>query len=178
MTKTMTIAGLGLSLLLFALVRANAAGAPQAKVGYVDLQRTLNETKVGRAAKERLETEKKKRQKDIDDKKTALEKDAAELEKQRVVLKPEAAKAKEKELQDKYVTLQNTFMQLQQELTKKEAELTREIFGKASKIIESVAKRDGYTIMLEKSESAVLYADPSTEITAEVNRRLDAGEGT
>ncbi len=68
-------------------------------------------------------------------------------------------------------------MGLQQELAKKEAMLTQEIFGKAASIIESIAKRDGYTIMLEKTESAILWADPTVDITPEVNRRLDAGEG-
>ena len=163
---------LGLALLLAAPL-ARAGTAPAAKVGYVDLQRTLNETKVGRAARERLEGEKKKRQKEVDDKQEALKKDAEELEKQRVVLKAEVLKQREKELQDRYVTLQNTFMQFQQDLQKQEAQLTRDIFGKAQKIIESIAKRDAFTMILEKSESAVLYAEPATDITAEVNKRVD-----
>jgi len=156
---------------------ADAAGPGPAKVGYVDLQRTLNETKVGKAARDRLEKEKAKKQKEIDKAQEDLKKAAEELDKQKVVLKPDVLARRQEELQTRYVALQNQFMQFQQDLTKKEAELTREIFHKAQKIIESIAKRDGYTMMLEKNESAVLYADPSTDITAEVNKRLDAGEG-
>lgn len=177
MKRTLTLAGLGLAMVVWAVVRANAAGAPPTKVAYVDLQRTLAETKVGRAARSRLEDEKDKKQKEIDGKKDSLQKDADELKKQRVVLKPEVQKQREEELQERYVELQNKLLQFQQELTKKEAQLMQDIFQKASKIIESVAKREGFTMVLEKSESAVLYADPSADITAEVNRRLDAGEG-
>ncbi len=180
MTKAWILGALGLALVAFGMMRADAEAAPPAagfKVGYVDLQRTLNETKVGKAAKARLDGEKAKKQKEIDDKQQGLKKDAEALEKQRVVLKPDVVAKREKEIQDKYISLQNTFLQFQQELAKREAELTQEIFKKAAKIIESIAKRDGFTMMLEKSESAVLYADPKLDITSEVNKRLDAGEG-
>lgn len=156
---------------------AMAAPPPVARIGYIDLQRTLNETKVGKAAKSKLEAEKTDKQKQVNDKKDVLKKAYEELEKQRVVLKPDALQKKEKELQDQYVELQQVFMQLQQDLSKREAALTREIFGKAAAIIENIAKRDGYTMILEKSESAVLWADANTDITSEVNKRMDAGEG-
>ncbi|HKA90787.1 MAG TPA: OmpH family outer membrane protein [Haliangiales bacterium] len=156
---------------------AVAAPPPAAKIGYIDLQRTLNETKVGKAAKAKLESDKTEKQKQVNDKKDMLKKAYDDLEKQRVVLKPDALAKKEKELQDQYVELQQVFMQLQQDLSKREAQLTRDIFGKAAAIIENIAKRDGYTMILEKSESAVLWADANVDITSEVNRRMDAGEG-
>ena len=153
------------------------AAPPVAKVGFIDLQRTLNETKAGKAAKAKLEGEKTAKQKTVNDKKELLKKEADELEKQRVVLKPDAVAKREKELQDEYVQLQQLFMQLQQDLAKQEATLTREIYGKASSIIESIAKRDGYTMIVEKNEGAVLWADANVDITPEVDKRLDAGEG-
>ncbi|MBI4511616.1 MAG: OmpH family outer membrane protein [Deltaproteobacteria bacterium] len=179
MKKTLTLGALGVALVILAMVRANAAAptTPATKVGYIDLQRTLNETKAGRAARDRLEGEKKKKQKEIDEKQAEIKKGAEELEKQRVVLKQDVLRQREKELQERYVALQNTFMQHQQDLAKREAQLTREIFEKASKIIESIAKRDGFTMILEKTEGAVLYADSSMDITPEVNKRLDSGEG-
>ena len=158
--------------------RAAAAGPPgTSKIGFIDLQRTLGETRVGKAAKAKLEAQKTEKQKTVNEKKDALKKEADELEKQRVVLKPDAVAKREKELQDEYVQLQQLFMQLQQDLAKQEAQLTRDIFGKASTIIESIAKRDGYTMIVEKNEGAVLWADKSFDITDEVDKRLDAGEG-
>jgi outer membrane protein len=155
---------------------AISAGPPVAKVGYVDLQLTLEKTKAGKAAKAKLEGEKTKRQKEIDKKQKDLQKAAEDLEKQRGVLKADVVRAKEAELQKQFLDLQQQFAAFQQELLKQEAKLTREIFKGASKIIESIAKRDGYTMILEKSESAVLWADNVFEITEEVNKRMDAGE--
>ena len=68
------------------------------------------------------------------------------------------------------------FVQLQQDLSKKEAQLTRDLFVKAAVHIETIAKRDGYVMVLEKSESAILYGDRTLDITDEVNKLLDAAK--
>jgi outer membrane protein len=165
-------------LMSLALVAALAAPAvADTKVGYINLQETLQETKAGKAAKKKLETEKEEKQKMVNDKREKLKADAEALEKQRGVLKAEALAKKERDLQEDYAALQQLFMQLQQDLAKQEAMLTREIFNQASSIIQDIAKRDGYHMIVEKNEGAVLWADPTLDITKEVNRRLDAGEG-
>src|SRR5262249_37888765 len=151
-----------------------AAAAPPAKIAFVDLQR-LRETKAGKEATAKLESEKNEKQKQVNLKKEALQKAKEELDKQRVVLKPDVVAKKEQELQDQYVDLQQTFVQLQQELSKREAQLLQDMFGRASPIIDAIAKRDGYTMVLDKA--AVLWADKETDITPELMRRMDAGEG-
>ena len=171
--------GIVLSVLVLAVTPAVAQPAAPAaqKVGWIDLQKTLTETKVGAAAKSRLEKDKTDKQKQVDDLKTKFQKKAEDFEKQRQLLKGEAIAQRQQELQEEYAALQQRFMTHQQELARQEATLTREIFQKASSIVESIAKRDGYTMIIEKNEGAVLWADPKLDITAEVNRRLDAGEG-
>jgi outer membrane protein len=173
MKKVLILGGLGLSMVVFGVLRAGAAAPATTKVGYVDLQKTLNETKAGKAAKAKLEAEKDAKQKEINEKKEALKKKNEDYEKQKVVLKPDVAAQKKQEIEQEFYTLQQHFVELQQDLSKKEAALTREIFGKAAGIIEAIAKRDGYTIILEKSESAVLWGDPANEITAEVDKKMD-----
>lgn len=175
--KSLLIGAVGLALIVVASLPLGAATTPATKVGYIDLQKTLNDTKSGKAARGRLEAEKKKKQAAIDKEQGDLKKYKEELDKQRAVLKPEVLRQRERQLEEKVVKLQEQFLQYQQELAKREAELTRDIFKAASKVIETIAKRDGYTIILEKSESAVLWADDHYEITAEVNKRMDAGEG-
>jgi outer membrane protein len=172
MNRNLAIAFLGLCLLAGGVVTADAAGPVVLKIGFVDLQRTLNETGAGKKAKAKLEAQKKQKQTELDKKQKELQAFAAELEKQRVVLKPDVLRQREKELQEKYVALQERYFQLQQELSKQEALLVREIFGKASPIITEIAKRDGYTIVLEKNEGAVLYGDKTLDLTTEVNKRL------
>ena len=178
MRKGMILGAFGIVMMIAAMaVPAQSAGAPTAKIGYVDLQSTLEKTKAGKLAKGKLEGEKLKKQQEIDKKQKDLQAAAADLDKQRGVLKPDVVQKRESELQGRVVELQQQFAAFQQDLLKQEGKLTREIFKDASKVIESIAKRDGYTMILEKSESAVLWADKMFEITDEVNKRMDAGEG-
>lgn len=163
--------------MVFGLVGVAQAAPGPAKVGWIDLQRTLQETKAGKTAREKLEGEKNDKQKQVNDLKEKLKKQAEDFEKQKVVLKPDAVAKRERELQEEFAKLQQTFMGLQQDLAKREATLTRDIYIQAASIIESIAKRDGYTMIIEKNEGAVMWADGSLDITPEVNKRLDAGEG-
>lgn len=172
MKRPVAIAILGVCIIIGGFVRVDAAGPAASKVGYVDLQRTLNETKAGKKAKKRLERDKSRKQKALNRKQQELQKFAAELDKQRVVLKPDVLRQRERELQEKYVKLQETYLQLQQDLAKQEAQLVQEIFGKASPVIKSIAKQRGFTMILEKNESAVLWANGALDITDEVNKRI------
>jgi len=162
---------------IWMLPLAASAAPPPVKVGWIDLQRTLSETRVGKAAKTRLEAEKDAKQKQINEKKEKLQKQADELEKKKVLMEADAYNNSQRQLQEQYVQLQQLFVQLQQDLAKSEAQLTKDIFMKASTIIDDIARRDGYTMIIEKNEGAVLWADKTYDITDEVNRRLDAGEG-
>jgi outer membrane protein len=174
MNRSLAIAFLGVAVVVGGVISADAAGPSKpVKVGYVDLQRSLNETGVGKRAKGKLEADKKKKQVELDKKQKELQGFAAELDKQRAVLKPDVLRQREKELQDKYVKLQERYFQLQQDLAKQEATLVREIFGKASPVIQEIAKRDGYTMILEKNEGAVLWAEQGLDITTEVNKKLN-----
>ncbi len=163
---------LGLGLLVFGMVSADAQSSTSFKVGVVDLQRTLKETKVGKAAKKRLESNKTRKQKELDKKQKDLTKYAAELNKQRAVLKPAVLRKRERELQERYVALQETYMKLQQELAQMEAKLVQEIFAKASPVIQKIGREQNFAIIVEKNEGAVLFANAGLDITDQVNKRV------
>jgi outer membrane protein len=160
------------AMVVLGVMRADAAAPTSHKIAYVDLQRTLNETPAGKKAKKKLEDDKTKKQAALKKKEKELTSFAAELDKQRAVLKPDVLRQREQELQQKYVALQELYMQLQQDLAKQEAQLVREIFAKAGPVIEQIAKKDGYTLILEKNESAVLFAADGMDITAQVNAQV------
>ena len=179
MRKALALAALGLALVMYSAFDVGAADtkAGPAKIGWINLQETLNSTKAGKKAKEKLESEKADKQKLVEKDKDSFKKKVEELNKKRVVMKADAYEAKRAELEQEYMALQEKFLGMQQDLVKKEAMLTQEIFIQAAGIVDSIAKRDKYTVILEKTESALLYAYPAGDITKEVNDRMDKGEG-
>ena len=173
MHRSIAIGFLGISLIVLGIVRADASSSSGTKVGYVDLQQTLHQTEAGQQARRNLDREKRRKQRNIDQKQQELQRFAAELDKQRAVLKPDVLRQREQQLQEQYVELQQLFMQLQQDLAQKEAELVNEIFTQAAPVIQRIARRDGYAMILEKNQSAVLWAHDAIDITAEVNSRIE-----
>jgi outer membrane protein len=172
MKNTWVLVVLGVAMVAAGVMRADAAAPASQKIAYVDLQRTLNETPSGKAAKKKLEGDKAKKQAELKKKEGELTAFASEIDKQRAVLKPDVLRQREQELQKRYVGLQELYMQLQQDLAKQEAQLVRDIFAKAGPVIAQIAKKDGYTLVLEKNESAVLFAADGMDITPLVNAAI------
>lgn len=164
------------ALLVLALA-SPAARAQAIKIGYVDMERALNETEDGKQAKGKLQGMFKEKQNELDRRQEEFKKAKEEYDKQKVMLKPDVQQKREKDLQDRFVELQAVYVKLQKELAQAEAEATKDIFARLQRIISKVADKEGFAIVLEKSESRILWAKPSLDLTNEIIRGYNSGAG-
>jgi outer membrane protein len=165
-------------LIAFLLASAPVAAlADDLKLGYVDLQRALNETEDGRKAKANLKKVFDAKQKELDEQQETLKKDIEDLNKKRTLLPAEKVREKEAELQDRLQKVQQTYMRHQQDLSSKEQEATAKIFDRMGKIITKIAAAENFTMVLDRQQGGVVFAKPSLDLTNEVIRRYNAGEG-
>jgi outer membrane protein len=153
------------------------AHAEEVKLGYVDLQRALSETDDGRKAKANLKKIFDQKQKELDEQQEALKKDIDDLNKKRTLLPADKVQAKEAELQERMQKVQQTYMRHQQDLSAKEQEATGKIFERMSRIISKIATSENFTMIFDKTQSSVLFAKPHLDLTNELIRRYNAGEG-
>lgn len=163
------------SLAAAALALVAAAPAParaEQKLGFVDLQRALNEVDEGKAAKAALKREFDDKQKTLDQKKGDFDQLRTAFEKQASVMSDDARKEKQGELERKGMELQATYMQMQKELSERERETTRGIFEKMNAIVREIAEADGLTAVVQAE--ALVYAAPSLDITNELVRKYNA----
>jgi outer membrane protein len=153
---------------------ARAESAPTAlKIGYVDMARALNEVEDGKAAKAKLRSDFEEKQKKLDSMQTELKGKKDEFDKQSAMMKPEVRQQKQDELQRKFLELQQTYMQLQKELMDREQQVTQEIHGKLRTIVGKLGDRDGYNIILDIDETAVLYYKRHLDVTDDVVREYN-----
>lgn len=138
------------------------------KIGYVDLQKSLNESEQGKEAKASFNKRVEELQRTLDEKQNELKKLQEELEKQKGLLTPEARGDKEKTYQQKIKDAQRFAKDSQEELQQKDAELTRKIINDLKDIIKKVGSEEAYTIILERGEAAVLFAAEGVDITDRV----------
>ncbi len=163
-----------LSILFFAFCMVLSTSAFAQKIGYVNLQEALNQVDDGKKAKKRLKTDFSKKQKKLDKKQKAVKAKKETLEAKAMMLSDDAKRKMAMELQKEMYELQQLYLALQGELSKAEAKATQKIFKKMGKIIEKIGKEKGYDLILEKTESSVLFAKPGMNITSELVKRYNA----
>jgi len=143
------------------------------KIGYVDLQKALNLSVAGKEAKEKIKAKVQTYDADVRQRQEELKKLKDDLEKQAMLLSEEARNAKERDYQQKVKDYQRFTKDIQETLQQTDADLTRKILERLLKVVQDVGKSEGYTIVLEKTESSIVYADESIDISDEVIKAFD-----
>jgi outer membrane protein len=147
--------------------------AEDLKVGVIDMQKALTSSKSGGAAQRQYEKEVKEAQSKLDVKKGEFEKLQQAFSKQRDSLNEKARGQREEELINMEKELKRTFQDSKESLQRRNAQLVGDLVKKIRAIVEDVGKSEGYSLILEKNEQTVLYADSAIDITPTVVARFD-----
>lgn len=163
-----------IALLVLTLFVAVSVHAAEVKIGYVDLQKALNNCEAGKAAKEKISVKVKEYEEQIDLKQKDLKKMKDDLDKQGLILTDEKRAVKKRDFDQKIKDLERLTKDIQEELQQQDAEFTRQIITDFSKVINELGEKEGYTVILEKTESALLYADQNADLTDKAIKAYDS----
>lgn len=163
------------SLLAVAATLALSGGsvAAESKIGYVDMQKAIQETSAGKKAKNELEKEFNAKKAELQKKEKDLKKMGEDLEKKAAALSDEARTQKQQELQTEMIKFQREVGESQMAIQNKERTLTKPILEKLEAAIEKVAQAGGYSMILEKSEQSVIWAKKDLDLTSEVVKEFE-----
>jgi outer membrane protein len=150
-----------------------AAVRADIKIGYVDVQRALNEVEDGRDAKAKLKKEFDDKQRMLDEKQEELRVIKEDIDKQSGLLTPEAKQEKLNDLQKKMLELQQMYMNMQKDLQEREGQVTKGIFERMNRVLNQIAEEENYGLILERNESSILYARGHMDLTNEVIRKYN-----
>jgi outer membrane protein len=150
--------------LALVLSAATTAWAQEQKIGFVDLQRALNESDAGKRAKDDFRGQLDKVQSDLKRKKDELDRMKEQIEKKGAVLKEEERRNMEKDFQKKVRDFERDYKDTQAELQGKDNELTARILADLQEVIQEVGRDESYTLILEASTN-VLYGASSADLT-------------
>ena len=148
--------------------------AADLKIAYVDIQKAVNESNAGKDAKKLITKDVEKFQGQIADKQKILQTMKESLEKQAPMLNPDARATREKDYQNKLREFQRWGEDTQNEINQKRMEMERNISIGLQKVIQKVGADEGYTLILEKNESIVLFVSKALDITDRVIKAYDA----
>lgn len=143
-----------------------AADAP--KIGYVNLQRILLESNEGKVAKKTISEKIKSVEAQVKERQDKLKTLKADLEKQAPLLAEEARREKERTYNQQVADLERFTQDVRKDLQQQDADFTRRILKESVDVVKQLGQDGKYTVILERNEGALLYADDSIDLTDKV----------
>ena len=157
-----------------ALVLAFALpAAAQAKVSVIDVQRVVTESDPGKEVMQRLRslTEAKAQQGQ------SLQQELATLQdqfnKQRFTVSEARQAEMQKEIEDKQISIRRFQDDAQREVAEAQRRELGSLEERIMPIIDQIGKEQGLTMIFNKFQSGLVYADESIDITDEAIRRFN-----
>jgi outer membrane protein len=148
--------------------------ADNVKIGYVDLQRALNESNAGKRARDEFKSQVDKAQASLKKQKDEVDALREQLAKKSMVMKDEERSNLEKELARKGRDFERAYKDSQSDLQAKDNELTAGILRGLQKVIKRYGDKEGYTLILENSSNAVLYSAKDADLTDTIVKLYNA----
>ena len=146
----------------------------QIKIGFVNIQKAISESKAGEKARKKFEGDIKRKEASLVKEKKAIERMKRDLDKKAMLLKADERLKVQRDFQRRVRDYERKMNDAQEELQVKERQMTGEILKGLQNIVQEVGKSRKFTLILDRSQ--LLYTDKGIDITNDViqlyNRRL------
>lgn len=142
----------------------------QQKIGHTNSQLLFSEMPATKNAQSQLKDYSEQLNKQYDAKEKALQQKVEQIKKIIDGLTPNEIKLKEEEVQKEALELEKTRRGFEADIVKKEQELMRPLTEKFAKVIEEVAKENGYSYIIDST--ALLHGMDSNDVTSLIKAKL------
>jgi outer membrane protein len=143
--------------------------AAELKIGYVHTERVFRESQLAVKAQKKLEQEFSKREQDIQKQVKQARELQSSLEKESLTLSESDKTRRERELANLNREIQRSQREFREDLNMRKNEEFAAVHERARKIINEIAEREKYDLILEQ----VVYAGSKVDITERVLKALD-----
>jgi len=172
-TKIMVVA-LAIAV-IFSCSSVFAAGETGSKVGILNIQKVILESKAGKIAKIEFDKEFEAKRIALAAKEKSARAIEDDLKANGAKMKADARKAKEGKLAEDIKEFQRLKQDMEEELKKKDNELTSTILKDILDISKKVGDEGGYSLILQASPQ-IVYMNNAIDITDEVLKKYDSGK--
>jgi outer membrane protein len=163
---------------LFFGVGAAPVSAEAVKIGLVDLQKVLVESKKTKEPLAKLKAEMDAKNRDLEAQEKKIRQMVADLEKQQSVLSDTAKKEKEKAIQKAKVDLNRTAEDLNREFGERERDMRQRLVREVTAVVQDYGKKNGYLLIIEVRAAGVMYSSEGADISKEIIAAYDGGGGS
>ena len=158
---------------VLAIVCASGSVCAQNKIGFANINRILQQSETGRAARARLDKEFAPRLDALNKLNETILAARADLQKNAPTLSSSAVQQREKDLVAMSTELQRKKREYDEDFDLRQREATAEFSNKVALIVRKVAVAERYDMMFQEA----VWWSPSIDITDKIIKELDAAEG-
>lgn len=162
-----------LALACAVLLLAGPVAAEPVKIGYVDIQRVIDESTIGLQANAKLRKDFERRAAELKNMEKELEKVRMELDSKGSVMSAERRRQLEEEFRRDRRDFKRADRDNSEEFNIKRKQLLIGILPKIVKAVQTIGKEQGYTLILQNKPDILLYLNDRVDVTSEVIARLN-----
>jgi outer membrane protein len=155
-------------------VASAPAGAQTTKIAVIDVRRLVTDSVAGKEALAKLKTLQEQKVAEAKSKQEAIDALRKRLNEGRLSLADDKIAELEKQLEDQVTSYRRFQEDAERELNKTQEQSFAEIERRVAPIIEQAGREGGYTLIFNKYQSGLVYADEAADITSDIVRRFDA----
>jgi outer membrane protein len=150
-----------------------ALGASPSKIAVVDIQKLQSQSKAFQKARSKLKTKFDAMQQKLKDEEEAIRKLEEDFNKQSMMLSLDAKQDKKRELDRKRRHYKYLYEDFTQEMKQAEQDETGKVGKDLEKILEKMAQKQGFAIILERRTIGLIYYADAIDITDQVTEAYD-----
>ncbi len=158
----------GIALGIFGAVDASAQD-----LGYVDMERVLQDSRMGKAAQAELEKRFGDKRTPLQEEERAIRQLQQNVERDKPLMSQKQLEKKEAEIKQRIETFEKEFTAIQKQILQAQQEEGRKILPPARDAVHEVAKKKKLAIVFEASQAGLLYLDPAIDVTDSVIKAMD-----
>lgn len=166
---------------ILALPALTSAQSADLRVAYVDSEAIIRQAPGYQEASQAFNQTAAGWRDTLQQKRQELERLFDEYKKQEVILSPDKKTEKQQEIQQLQLEAQEYFETKfgpEGQAATRQAELMQPIIERVNRVIEDVRRDQGYALIFDLTDGALVAGDPALNITDEVVQRLNAQAGT
>ncbi len=162
-----------LALACAVLLLAGPVVAEPVKIGYVDIQRVIDESTIGLRANAKLRKDFERRAAELKNMEKELEQVRLELDSKGSVMSAERRRQLEEEFRRDRRDFKRADRDNSEEFNIKRKQLLIGILPKIVKAVQAIGKEQAYTLILQNKPDILLYLTDRVDVTSEVIARLN-----
>jgi outer membrane protein len=152
-----------------------AAAEGPARIGVVDMQRVLDNSQAGKTAAAELKTRGEKMETELQKKNAEIEELQRGYESRKMVMNRQKRDEAEREIRIKVTDLESQRQKYTEEFRALEMKLASGIRENSLSVIQEIAQKEGFDVVLEKREAGIIYVPADHDLTDKLIQAFNTG---